>query len=263
MGLATKLKAFNAMRQMDNGWQLILNRLMFPSEPIQFCRYRGLEFMTDLAGGDATGAREVLTSDEYAKHLPSIFCERPLNVLDLGSNNGGFPLLLLANGFEIAKFVGVEFNPSTYRRLRFNTERNLPGKSFLINAAVSGDGRAVRIGDSQGSTGDSIYTAEDGSRSLEVAGSTIDEIIETAFGGDKIDVCKIDIEGAEFEALLGETCRRLVQADLIIIEIHHGPGRDRSEVRDRLRELGFSEEDAEGKDDDRHHVHVFRRESAS
>jgi len=243
---------------MDNGLQLILNRLLFPNEPLQLCRYKGLEFITDLAGGEASGAREILTTDEYSRHLSHIRSKKPLTVLDIGANNGGFGLLLLANGYEIHKLVAVELNPNTFRRLRFNIERNVKGEVDLKNVAVSGDGRPIRFADTRGSTSDNIYgNADGGPGSQTVQGTTLDQLITDNFNGNRIDICKIDIEGAEFEIFLEDNCRSIRQADLLVMEIHHSESRDRMDVINRLAELGFEEVDAAGKDDDAHHVHVF------
>ena len=49
----------------------------------------------------------------------------PLRVLDLGSHIGAFPLMLKDCGYAIGELVGVELNPVTYSRMRFNIERNL------------------------------------------------------------------------------------------------------------------------------------------
>ncbi len=44
--------------------------------------------------------------------------EGPINVLDLGASNGGFPLLLHADGIPLKKVVSVEFNRNTFRGFR-------------------------------------------------------------------------------------------------------------------------------------------------
>ena len=56
--------------------------------------------------------------------------DAPANVLDLGANNGGFPLLLHTSGIELKKVVSVEFNPRTFARLNFNLTRIFPAKRF-------------------------------------------------------------------------------------------------------------------------------------
>src|SRR5205085_9721291 len=98
----------------------ILTKVLFPSESLLVYRYRGLDILMDRTGGDANGAREVLTSPMYRRFLPSIKLDHPANVLDLGANNGGFPLQLLASRIKLRKILSVEFNPNTHIRLHFN-----------------------------------------------------------------------------------------------------------------------------------------------
>ena len=61
-------------------------------ERLQIYKFNGLEILTDHDAGDTNGAREVLTSPMYRRFLPKMRFEAPANILDLGANNGGFPL---------------------------------------------------------------------------------------------------------------------------------------------------------------------------
>ncbi|HUF05028.1 MAG TPA: FkbM family methyltransferase [Aridibacter sp.] len=259
MGFASKLKAFRAMRQMDNGWQLILNRLLFPGESVQMCRYKGLEFITDLAGGDANGAREVLTSDEYRKFLASMDLKADLNVLDIGSNNGGFPLLLASEGHSFEKLICVEMNPQTAARLGFNLERNFPGVAETVNAAVCGSERDILIARSKGGTSENIYTDTGQAEGVRVPGKTPDALVEDHFGDASIDLCKMDIEGAEFEVFEVEAFGRLRQCRYLLIEIHHFPETPRSNVIERVEGMGFKQAEPIQPDDEGHYVHLFER----
>lgn len=259
MGISTKLKAFGAMRQMDNGWQLIFNRVLFPSEPVQVCRYRGLEFITDLAGGDANGAREVLTSDEYRKFLGHLDLRRDLNVLDIGSNNGGFPLLLASEGHEFKKLVCAEMNPQTAARLRFNLERNFSAAAVAVNTAVCGSEREILIAPSLGGTSENIYSEAAKAEGVRIRGTTPDDLVRHHFGDAAIDVCKVDIEGAEFEIFESDAFERLRQCRNLLIEIHHFPETPRSRVIERIEKLGFRQAQPIPPDDEGHHVHLFQR----
>lgn len=259
MGIATKLKAFRAMRQMDNGWQLVLNRLLFSSESIQMCRFKGLEFITDLSGGDANGAREVLTSDEYRKFLGSMDLSGALRVLDIGANNGGFPLLLASEGHEFEKLVCVEMNPQTAGRLAYNIGRNFPAVAETVNAAVCGTEREILIAASKGGTSENIYSGTNGRKGIRVPGKTPDAITEEAFGDSAIDLCKMDVEGAEFEIFEAGAFERLPQCRYFLIEIHHFPETPRSKVIERIENAGFRPLEPVPPDDGGHHVHLFAR----
>lgn len=229
------------MWQFENRLPLILTRTLFPRENLFVYRYRGVELLTDLKGGDANGAREVLTSPMYRRFLPRMKLHGELNIFDIGANNGGFPLLLASSGFTVRKVVSVELNPNTFLRLRFNLERNLTGEVVALNAALCGDERRLKIALGDGSSGDSIYNgaAETGSKTFEIAGRTFDDIYEEYFGEEVVDICKMDIEGAEFEVFAHPAHRTLARCRYLIIEIHEGDGRHPGQVIDTIERLGF------------------------
>jgi hypothetical protein len=58
---------------------------------------------------------------------------------------------------------------------------------------------------------------------------------------DKIDVCKIDIEGAEFEMLLEGSAEFLARCQRCIIEVHPRAGRSREELKAVFKRLGFKQ----------------------
>jgi FkbM family methyltransferase len=85
--------------------------------------------------------------------------------------------------------------------MRFNLERNLDATVIGLNAAVCGERKSLRIKVGKGGTSDSIYNpiiGENG-KEVEIQGVTIDELYNEYFNGEPIDLCKMDIEGAEHE----------------------------------------------------------------
>src|SRR5205085_4304690 len=109
-------------------------------------------------------AREVLTSPMYRELLKKLRLPKRISVFDLGSNNGGFPLLLKSEGFDFEKLVCVELNPNTFNRLEFNLSRNFGSESTALNLAVAGSTGTLSADLGAGSTSDNIYTAANGSR---------------------------------------------------------------------------------------------------
>src|SRR5687767_8071645 len=143
MSLQTKIQGIRDIMQFDNRLYLIACRLFYPQKTSLIYRYKGLEFETDHAAGDANGAREVLTSAMYREYLASTSFSGPINVLDIGGNNGGFPLLLASEGFEIERVVSIEVNPKTFIRLKSNLKRNFGNRSEALNLAVCGEARNI------------------------------------------------------------------------------------------------------------------------
>jgi FkbM family methyltransferase len=241
MSLKNKLRGLREIWQFDNRLPLLLTRALFPGEKLYVYRYKGFEVLTDLAGGDANGAREVLTSQMYRRFLPQMKLTGAANVLDIGANNGGFPLLLAASGIGLKKVVSVEMNPNTYLRLRFNLERNLKCEVAAVNAAVCGEPGKLNLSLGAGSSGDSIYNGDSvaGGEAFEIEGVTLDQLTERHFPGRTIDICKIDIEGAEFDVFAKPSHENLRRCRYLIIEIHEGEGRRTGEIVPAIERLGF------------------------
>ena len=210
------------MWQFENRLPLILTRALFPAENLYVYRYRGVEMLTDLKGGDANGAREVLTSPMYRRFLPQMKLQGELNVFDIGANNGGFPLLLATNGLILKKVVSIELNPNTFLRLRFNLERNIGGEIVVLNQAICGESRLIEVSLGAGSVSDNIYNhaTQDAGGNFAIQGRTFDEVFSEHFGDETVDVCKIDIEGAEFEVFATPSHQKLQQCRYLIMEIH-------------------------------------------
>jgi len=240
MSLRTKWAGLKEILAFDNRAFLIFAKLFFSHERLHVYRYRGMQFLTDHDAGDANGAREVITSGMYRDLLPELDLDGRINVLDLGGNNGGFPLLLKANGFEIRKVVSVELNPRTFVRLHFNLHRNLHGEVHALNAAVCDKNGKLSVGVGSGSVSDNIYLTSADGNATEINGYTFNRLYDRYYSDERVDVCKIDIEGAEFDVFRGNDCDRLRQCRYVIMEIHEREDRDANELIEKLQDLGFT-----------------------
>ncbi len=241
MSLNNKIRGLREIWQFENRLALIVIKILFPREKLNVYRYKGLEILTDQVGGDANGAREVLTSPMYRRFFPKMTLERPINVLDFGANNGGFPLLLAAEDIELGKIVSVELNPNTFVRLNFNLNRNLTCEVIALNAALCGENKKLRVSLGAGSVSDSIFSerTDENPQVSEIDGHTLDYFIETYFGDRQIDILKIDVEGAEFEVFLKPSHSRISQCRYLIMEIHERNGRLAEEIVPIVENLGF------------------------
>jgi FkbM family methyltransferase len=261
MTIRNKINGLKEIWQFDNRWQLIASRLLFSKENIDIYRYRGMEILIDHSAGDANGAREVLTSPMYRRYIAQMELPGGSNILDIGANNGGFPLLLKSEGVAIKKLVSVELNPQTFSRMRFNIERNFDCEFVGINGAVCGSHREIDISLGSGGAGDSIYEQNSAGVRHRMQGYTFDEIYEMALNGERIDLCKIDIEGAEFEIFANSGHGLIKKCRNLLMEIHEGDGRSRETIRAVLSGLGFKEIGGETKNNEDHHVHFFVNQS--
>lgn len=236
--LKDKLSGLRELFFFDNWPHLLATRLLWAGQSLVVYRLGELEFLVDHAGGDQNGTRSCLTSGMYDAALEGLSKTQPLNVLDLGANGGGFVLNLLAKGFSLGRILAVEMNPNTFSRLHFNLMRNVKG-GVAINAAAWTEDGSLEVAVGHGGTGDSVASAT-GTETVRIQTRTLDSLIETGFGEASIDLCKIDIEGAEFETLLGPHSDRLRQVKRLVMEIHLHSTHSLQALLDRLKSLGFT-----------------------
>ena len=260
MNLRNKINGVKEIWQFNNRWHLLFNRLFFSKEKINIYNYKGLEILIDHSAGDANGAREVLTSNMYRKYINLIKFENKINVLDLGTNNGGFPLLIKSENIDINKLVCVELNPLTFSRMRFNIERNLNCVFIPLNMAICGESKEINVNFGNASTSDNIYNSDinDGNSFYKIKGVTFNEVYNETFQNEIIDICKIDIEGAEFEVFENENSDLIKNCRYILIEIHHNAENSRENIRNKLIKMNFEEIEGNNKSDNLHYVHFFQ-----
>jgi FkbM family methyltransferase len=245
----------------DNGWQVLLNRSLFRREGLTVYRLGRLSILIDHEGGDQNGTRACLAGDMYSRYFHHLSKVGPLRVLDLGANGGGLPLALWHHGFALGEVACVEMNPATFTRLQFNLLANAQStRVHLIHgAAFSTDGElTLNLG--QGSTGDTLFAANEGSQ-VTIPTLTLDSLIGRSLGDGEIDLCKIDIESAEHDLLLEGPIGRLRQVRYLIIEIHPRVGRTRAALVAHILEQGFVEVSSIHETDGDCTVHLFRNAS--
>jgi FkbM family methyltransferase len=240
--LSTKWKGLAANLFFDNWPLLLIHRLLFRGMPLVVYRKKQLTFVVDFAGGDENGTRSCLTSDMYKRFFKHLESSRPMTLLDLGANGGGLALALCANGFIIQKAACVEMNCQTYTRLCFNLAYNhIP--AVPVNAAVAAKNGSLELPDSPGNTGGSMYQRSDSqTRTVTVSLLTFDSIVHAHFANhdDILDLVKMDVEGAEYEILLSDSCGSLRRFKHLLMEIHPNPSTPVGELLTRIRSLGFS-----------------------
>jgi FkbM family methyltransferase len=255
--LTYRVNGLKAVWHFDNRFQLVVNRLLFRRTGLTVYTMHGRDIVIDHHGGDEHGLRVCLTTDMYSKYLSAMRLGDGITVLDVGANGGGFPLMLELAGIKINKLVCVEMNPNPLTRLRFNVARNLNCDFSIVNAAVCGERREFELLLGQGAIADSLYDAppnsENGKRKYTIQGITLDDLEREHFNDQRvIDVCKMDIEGAEYDILFSPTHSLLKRVRYLILEIHERPGSSKEEVVEKLEGLGFKEIQVRGiyKDED-------------
>jgi FkbM family methyltransferase len=150
-------------------------------------------------------------------HLVGCLLKADSIVLDLGANRGGFSGEIVREWG--CRVIGVEADPATYASIPQTT-----GARFL-NLAVSSSEEPVILHLSNNPEGPSVNISvangEMGSRgrTVEVPGVTVPSLLRK-LGLDHVDLVKVDIEGAEIEAIRATPDDQLLVADQITIEFH-------------------------------------------
>ncbi len=243
MSISTRVAGFRALLFFDNWPILVLQRIFDRNTGLVVYRKKDLEFVVDHKGGDENGARQCLTSDMYKKYLTSLSLPNDVKILDLGANGGGFPLMLRAEGIGLERVVCVEMNPMVVDRLKLNLATNFGPAAVAINAAVcdTSTRKEIVLKRSRGGTSTSILRDQADGTAVSDTVTTISlaSLYRKYFDNGLIDICKVDIEGAEYEAFESSDDAVLLAIRYLIIELHE-PSRTPRFV-ERLSSLGYTE----------------------
>jgi FkbM family methyltransferase len=193
---------------------------------------RGPSLMARLR--DVNGPAEVFGLDEY--ETPSLNWSKVDYVLDAGGHVGGFSLWAASR--SKCRILALEPNPSTRALFETNVKRSQLGDRVQVRpwalAASSGKRRLRPASDS------AATALVDGSKrgDIEVDAVTLADAIASS-GFPRIDLLKMDIEGAEHEVFdsIDATTLRLV--DFCIVERHPSAEKGRKSIAQVLSSAGF------------------------
>ena len=141
----------------------------------------------------------------------------PEVIFDVGANVG-FATLFFSRCHPTAHIVAVEADPRTYPRLLHNV-RELPNVTTVHRAVAGHDGSATFY-PSSSSIGSSLTRIDGNVPAVVVPASRLDTLMNE-LGIGRIDLLKIDIEGAEFDVLATAPMDRIGE---IVAEVHYGLG---------------------------------------
>lgn len=191
--------------------------------------------------------KEIFVEDFYCiKDLLRGLGDRPL-VIDVGANRGLFCALMLSKkpGAVIMAYEPLPDNVAALSKFKeINKERTQDLHCFAEAVSGTGEGQITlfRGGSELGSIA-SIYREFDKRNLTEITvpATSLSRIIQN-LEGRKVDVLKIDCEGAEYPILYNSSHDVLTRADRIVIEAHEldGEKRNAASLAAYLRQHGFS-----------------------
>ncbi len=191
---------------------------------ITSAHYKGLRFyFRDI---DLSPIDETLVRGEYDLILPVLKKLAAPVIVDVGMNIGDFAILALAHN-PSSRITGLEADEKTARLARKNGNLNAGRTWSVHHRAAWKNGDTVYLETGGASASNKI------SKSGKVPVQGIDlETVWTLLPAERVDVMKIDIEGAE-EAFLFSQPEYLDKIDHLILEIHP-LACDEQKIRDLL-----------------------------
>ncbi|HEY3728970.1 MAG TPA: FkbM family methyltransferase [Solirubrobacteraceae bacterium] len=168
----------------------------------------GTELTYRLNRGDVRAIGEVWMSEAY--RLP--FEIRPRNIIDVGANIGVASVWLIGR-YGGSRVVAVEPAPDNAELARLNLERNRI-TAEVVQAAIGPRAGTARFGLNSNST---LGRIED--EGIEVDLVTPQSLVDRFPAQERIDLVKIDVEGAEQELFEGDL-GWLARVDCLVVELH-------------------------------------------
>ncbi len=159
----------------------------------------------------------------------------PRVVVDVGANVG-LTAIDFARRFKKARVLAVEPEAKNFALLEKNVRRYR--RIEPVHAALWGANEPVAFSNGDAEFDSFRFGRSGADRSDSVRGVTLDRLMDE-HGIDRIDLLKIDIEGAEC-SVFADVSKWIDRVDVIIVELHDFlvPGCE-SVVLPALREFGF------------------------
>jgi FkbM family methyltransferase len=153
-------------------------------------------------------------------------------VVDAGAHVG---LFALRAAIHAAHVIAIEPHPVTSTLLTLNLRKNGIQNVTVIEKALWGANEPLKIVEGNHSAANAVNSRECCGRGVEAV--TLDELLETS---GTVDLLKLDIEGAEFEAITRARPETLAKLNTIVGELHLvGHSNGANEIVEKLRSVGF------------------------
>lgn len=225
--------------------------VILPHRGLWAIRMRGVRFLVPTLK-DTIVTHLIYCKQSYERYLK---VERGDIVVDAGACIGGFTLIASNRAADKGLVVAIEPEPANSSTLRRNTS-GLSNVRTVEKCVWKSRGKMRLNLAEEGIDGHSLLPSPRG-KWVEVEADTIDNIV-SKLGIERVDFLKMDVEGAEMEALEGAEWV-LKRVKKIVIAGYHklGYGRSCYGVRQFLEKRGFKTKiDYEGL------VHAWRNDSS-
>jgi len=224
--------------------RMTLWRIVKPIIPNRYKPYKvpGGQIFLNISESPMMLAR-VVGRFEVQKHRAVLALLKPgMTFIDVGANKGDFGLLAAQIVGEKGRVLSFEPEPTNCHWIRKSVELNGYKNLVLYEAALADANEQSRLflGKQSGwhTLMESMPNRNCGT--IPITKRTLDSVLQET-GSDRVDVIKIDVEGAEIAVLRGAVEALKANHDvLLLMDIHPDLGVDPFAVCDLLRSLGFS-----------------------
>lgn len=190
----------------------------FGPEDVKRVDAGGFSLLVDVC--DTSVSPGLLSPGGYEPHLTAVFqryCAKGMTVVDVGANVGYYTLLASRLVGPSGKVIAIEPNSENCRLLLSSVRESGASNVELFPIAARDTGGWAFFSSHLGSNGGILAPSSDfvARRGAVVAAFPLDELL----GGRRIDLIKLDVEGAEALVVEGarcliETCRPIVTTEL-------------------------------------------------
>jgi len=216
------------------------NRFRFASDKgkrgvLEFRNGLSLQFRYHTS--DLATSRSIFVDDSYFP--PGISIGPDATVLDIGGHIGTLTLLAASRAPQGRVFT-FEPEPENFALLEENVRRNGFQQVRCFNLAAAGreEEREFYLAPNPVRTGSHSLTRVGTAGSVKVRCTTLSAILRDN-KIDRVDLLKLDCEGAEWEIFPATSDEDLGKIRQIVMEVHAGESGAQEKSFDRLKKLGF------------------------
>jgi FkbM family methyltransferase len=226
----------------ENGPRLLWD-LARKTDELEYRTKVGLTISCPNVAGARVPLYELFAEDAYKMKELLAGLPEDLVVLDIGGQIGCFStaLALAEPGATVHTF---EASPSTAEFLRRNVTANGFADRVHVHATALSDhvGTLQFASSTLGSGLNGLTSPEDPRNTVDVPCVGFAEAV--AIAGGRVDVVKMDIEGAEYSVVLGSEPADWASVQRVALEFHRVPDRHWHELRDFFAAAGLNVTDA-------------------
>lgn len=214
----TARRVSQTLLSFENGWELLPQLVLGRPEQLDYRLRGGGIVLCPNHAGARVPVYEVFAEDAYRfGNLLAGLRPDPV-VLDIGGHIGCFSIGV-ARLVPAAVVHTYEASPATAHWLQRNVDANNLGERITVHAeALARDRGTLRFADNAHGSSLNGLTAPDGTGDVEVPSVTFADAVAAA--GGRVDLVKIDTEGAEYGFVLGSDPLSWAGVERVVIEYH-------------------------------------------